>query len=323
MLVPVDRHQARRMVRNVLGFSAFVLAYIIAYHFGMSFNPVVSAPFWFPDSVLLCALLCTRTRWWWLLLLAVLPIRLLIDVPPAAYRVGSWVRLYINDCAKAVLVALLLKRFLSDPIRLTSMRDLGFYCLFAVALVPLLSAFGGAAARSALGNPFWASFEQWFLGNAMASLIVTPILFYWMLRPPNPATFSTARVIEAGALGLGLLITLSLAFEAEHMRPLEFGETRFYAPVPFMVWAAIRFRMFGATAAVALLTVFAVDAAIDRTGSFATSRPRKLPADCSISCCCAPRRCTWRRCSSSSGRASTIRYARAKSGSAPLRIRRR
>jgi PAS domain S-box-containing protein len=254
-------------LRNVLGFSAFVLAYIIAYHFGMAFNPLVSAPFWFPDSVLLCALLCTRTRWWWLLLLAVLPVRLLIDVPP---EIPGWFlgAVYINDCANAVLVALLLKRFLSDPIRLTSMRDLGFYCLFAGALVPVLSAFGGAAARSALGNPFWASVEQWFLGNAMASLIVTPILFYWMLRPPNPATFSTARVIEAGALGLGLLVTLSLAFEGE-MRPHEFGETRYYAPVPFMVWAAIRFRMYGATAAVALLTIFAVDTAIDRTGSFA------------------------------------------------------
>jgi len=254
-------------LRNVLGFSAFVLAYGIAYHFGMSFDPAVSAPFWFPDSVLLCALLCTRTRWWWLLLLAVLPIRLLMYVPP---DLPGWFLgvVYLNDCAKAVLVALLLKRFLSDPIRLTSMRDLGFYCLFAAALVPLLSALGGAAARSALGHPFWASGEQWFLGNAMASLIVTPILFYWMLRPPDPSTFSAVRVIEAGALGIGLIVTLSLAFEGE-MRPHEFGETRYYAPVPFMVWAAIRFRMHGATAAVALLSIFAVDTAIDRTGSFA------------------------------------------------------
>jgi len=254
-------------VRNALGFGAFVLAYITAFHVGMSFSPAVSTPFWFPDSVLLCALLCTRTRWWWLLLLAVLPIRLLVDVPPA---IPGWFlgAAYINDCAKAVLAALLLKRFMSDPIRLTSIRDLGFYCLFAVALVPLFSAFGGAAARSGLGNPFWASVEQWFLGNVMASLIVTPILFYWILRPPNPNTFSTTRVIEACALGIGLIVTLSLAFEGE-MRPHEFGETRYYAPVPFMVWAAIRFRMFGATAAVALLTIFAVDAAYDRTGSFA------------------------------------------------------
>jgi PAS domain S-box-containing protein len=256
-----------RPARVVLGSGAFLLAYAVAYHFGMAFSPSVSAPFWFPDSVLLCALLCTPARWWWLLLLATLPIRVALITPP---DLPWWfiVGVYLNDCAKGVIAALLLKRVLADPIRLNSMRDLGFYCLFAVALVPLMSALGGAAARSALGHPFWASGEQWLLGNAMAHLIVTPILFYWVLRPPNPATFSATRVIEAGALGIGLVVTLSLAFEQE-MRPHDFGETRYYAPVPFMVWAAIRFRMHGATAAVALLTMFALDAALDRSGTFA------------------------------------------------------
>jgi hypothetical protein len=35
-----------------------------------------------------------------------------------------------------------------------------------------------------------------------------------------------------------------------------------------MVWAAIRFRMYGATVAVALLSIFCLDAAFDRIGSF-------------------------------------------------------
>ena len=254
------------LVRNVLGFIAFELAYFVAYDAGMAFSPTVAAPFWFPDSVLLCALLCTRTSRWWLLLAGVLPIRLFVAVPADG---TDWflVACYVNDCAKAAGCALLLRRFMADPIRLNSLRDLGVFMLFAVALIPLLSAFGGAAARAALGHPYWPSFEQWLLGDALTSLVLTPILFYWVLRPPNPATFSAPRFIEASALGTGLLITLALAFEGDAQRVL--FETRFYAPVPFMVWAAIRFRMFGATAAVALLTVFAVDAAVDRTGSFA------------------------------------------------------
>jgi PAS domain S-box-containing protein len=257
-----------RPVRLALGSCAFVLAYAAAYHYGMAFNPRVSAPFWFPDSVLLCALLCVPMRWWWLLLAAVLPIRLLVELPPdpQPWFVGS---VYVNDCAKAVLGALCLRRFLDDPIRLNSMRELGVYFLFVVVLIPLLSAFAGASARAGIGNSFWLSFEQWFLGNAMASLIVTPILFYWILRPPNPATFTSPRLIEAGVLAIGLLLTLAVAFEPWSMGPNEFGETRFYAPVVFMVWAAIRFRMYGATVAVGLLTIFALDAAIDRSGSFA------------------------------------------------------
>jgi hypothetical protein len=55
--------------------------------------------------------------------------RLLVDVPPAhpGWFLGV---VYINDCAEGRARALLLKRFLADPIRLKSMRDLGFYCLF-------------------------------------------------------------------------------------------------------------------------------------------------------------------------------------------------
>ncbi|HET9473084.1 MAG TPA: PAS domain S-box protein, partial [Steroidobacteraceae bacterium] len=255
------------LVRNILGFLAFELAYLVAYHAGMAFSSSVSAPFWFPDSVLLCALLCTRTSRWWLLLIGVLPIRLLVAVPPEA---SAWFLMacFINDCAKAAGCAWLLRRFLGDPIRLNSMRDLGVFLLFAVALIPLLSAFAGAVARSGLGHPFWPSFEQWLLADGMANLIVTPILFYWVLRPPNPATFRLPRILEAGALAIGLLVTMSLAFQ-EDSPPRDLTETRFYAPVPFMMWAAIRFRMFGATAAVAMLTIFAVDAAVNGTGSYA------------------------------------------------------
>lgn len=255
-----------RPVRILLGFCAFELAYLGAYYYGMSFDPVVAAPFWFPDSVLLCGLLSTRRKWWWVLLLAILPLRLLVAVPQ---DLQFWflASVYVNDCVKGVLAALLLKHFLDDPIRLRSMRDLGLYFLFAVVLVPVLSAVGGAAARAGMGQPFWSSFEQWLLGNALASLVVTPILFYWVLRPPNPATFSRVRIIEAVMLAIGLLISMKFAF-APSVDPRDIAETRYYAPVPFMVWAAIRFRMFGATAAAAAFSLFAIEAAIEGTGSF-------------------------------------------------------
>ena len=44
-------------LRDAAGFSAFVVAYYFAYRYGMSFSQVAASPFWFPDSILLCALL--------------------------------------------------------------------------------------------------------------------------------------------------------------------------------------------------------------------------------------------------------------------------
>src|SRR5690606_25611884 len=101
---------------------------------------------------------------------------------------------YVNDCVKGVLAALVLQRFLGDPIRLNSLRDVGIYFLFVVVLIPMMSAFAGSALLRLLSDTnFWASVERWFLGDAMASLIVTPVLFYWVLRPPDPRHFTAPR----------------------------------------------------------------------------------------------------------------------------------
>jgi PAS domain S-box-containing protein len=253
--------------RIVLGFCAFELAYFVAYYYGMWFDPVIAAPMWFPDAVLLCGLLCVRRKWWWLLLVCTLPIRLLVQVPadtPAWFLAA----VYVNDCGKAVLAALLLQRFLEDPLRLKSLRDFGRYFLCAVILVPALSALAGGATRAARGDPFLPSFEQWLLGNALAALVVTPILFYWLVRPPHPARITSRRALEALAICAGLIVSLRIAFDTVEESSYA-TETRFYLPVPFMVWAAMRFRMRGATAVAALLSFFVVKSALHGSASFA------------------------------------------------------
>src|SRR6185436_18869860 len=83
---------------------AFLVAYYVAYMFGMSFSDASSAPFWFPDSVLLCALLVVRPSRWWLYIAAALPIRLFSEVSAG---VPTWFLLttFGIDVAKAVVAA--------------------------------------------------------------------------------------------------------------------------------------------------------------------------------------------------------------------------
>ena len=52
-------------LQNLLGFCLFVTAFYFACRYGMSFSQACAAPFWFPDSVLLCALLLIQPRRWW------------------------------------------------------------------------------------------------------------------------------------------------------------------------------------------------------------------------------------------------------------------
>ena len=46
--------------RDIAHFLVFQLAYFIAYRHAMSLGNATASPFWYPDAVLLCALLVTR-----------------------------------------------------------------------------------------------------------------------------------------------------------------------------------------------------------------------------------------------------------------------
>src|SRR5262245_47818241 len=104
------------LVRRVLAFCLFEAAFYLAYRYGMSFSQVSASPFWFPDSVLLCALLLSRPRRWWILIFGALPIRLFSEV---ATGIPHWFLLttFAIDSVKGALTALALRRFIKNPLR--------------------------------------------------------------------------------------------------------------------------------------------------------------------------------------------------------------
>lgn len=262
----------RSWLSDLLALVFFEVAFYLAYRYAMTFSHATASPFWFPDSVLLCALLVVRPTRWWLFVLAPLPIRLLVETP---VDVPLWFLLatFAIDSAKGLLTATLLRHVLVNPLRFATIREFALYGILAVLLVPAIFAFGGAAARHLLGHDYWLTWEQWFLGNAVAHLIVTPVILYWIIGSEWRAlTPSATRWVEAALLTIGVIVTGSLAFDTGSTS-LDFAEPRFYAPVPFLFWAAIRFGMLGATGAVAVITFFSVAAALHEQGPFVAQSP--------------------------------------------------
>jgi two-component system, LuxR family, sensor kinase FixL len=256
---------------NILALGLFEVAFYFAYRFGMSFSHACASPFWFPDSVLLCALLLNRPGRWWIIILGVLPIRLLVAVPPG---VPVWFLLttFAIDSVKGLLLAIALRRFTRDPLRLTTVREFAGYCLFAVVLMPA-AAFVGAAARKALGNDYWKAWEQWFMGNALTHLVVTPAILFWVVGARRYLQVpSGKKFVEGGMLTAGLILTGYLAFDTDSFR-IDLAETRFYAPVPFLFWAAVRFGTLGVSGAITIIAFLAVQAALDRRGIFSGQSP--------------------------------------------------
>jgi two-component system, LuxR family, sensor kinase FixL len=268
----LDLIAQRGPVRAAAGFCGFVVAYYFAYRYGMSFSQAAASPFWFPDSILLCALLISPPRRWWILILAILPIRLFSEV---AAGIPAWFLLATSaiDSAKGIVTALVLRWLIDNPLRLKTVREFALFFLFAVLLVPAAGAFAGAAVRTVFDHEFWLSWQQWFLGDVLAQLIITPAILYWVFGAPwNLRARKSRRYVEGGLLAAGLIVTGYLATNSE-ISSVDFTESRFYAPVPFLFWAAIRFGMMGASGAVTVIAFFAVEAALVGRGPFSGRSP--------------------------------------------------
>ncbi len=258
-------------LRAVLAFLGFLAAYYFAYRYGMSFSQGSASPFWFPDSVLLCALLKSRRELWWLFILGTLPISLFSEVNEGI-PYWSLFAAFAIDSAKGLAAATLLRRFMRNPLRFETVLDFAIFVAFAVVLIPAISAFGGAAVLPAPGGDYWSSWVQWFMGDALAQLVVTPAILYWVFDAPRILrTLDLKRLAEAAILTAGLVAATYWAFRAEGT--INVAETRIFLPIIFLFWAALRFGMTGASGAIAIVTGFLVACALEGSGPFTGLTP--------------------------------------------------
>ena len=128
----------------------------------------------------------------------------------------------------------------------------------------MLSAFGGAGARALLGNPFWPVWLQWFLGDSLAVLTLVPaFLFAAQARFRRP-------IVSVPEL---IVLTLTLAFSSwlafwHADRAATYTPILLYAPIPALVWAAVRVGPAGVSISLAFIVLFALAGADVGRGPF-------------------------------------------------------
>jgi PAS domain S-box-containing protein len=250
----------------IFGFIGFEIAYFFAFRVAISFGPGSYSPLWLPSSVLLCALLAARPERWWIFILGIVPIRIFGQLD-ADFPLWHAVANIVIDIAKGVGGAIALRHFMRNPLALESVRDLAIFVLFAVLLIPALAAFAGAAAHVPFGDRLWPMWLHWFMGDAVTQLVVTPPIFYWVISASRSSrSIDVKRLPEAGAIAVGLVLSGYLCVSGG--TSIGFTEARFYAPIPFMFWAALRFGMAGASGAVAVVAAFIVNCAAMHEGPF-------------------------------------------------------
>jgi two-component system sensor histidine kinase UhpB len=168
---------------------------------------------------------------------------------------------FVNDSLKALLGAGLLRWALRGrQIRFDRVHDYWIYVAVTVVIAPAVSALGGAASWMIRGNDFWSTLREWFLGDAIANLVCTPLLLGLCLDWRRIVASKPVRYLEAGATFSGFLLAERFAYDPARndlglISPID------YVPVAFLLLAAIRFGPMGASGSLVIMSVISVEAA--------------------------------------------------------------
>jgi PAS domain S-box-containing protein len=188
---------------------------------------------------------------------------------PALSSIG----IALGNTSSALLGGYLLRRFINDKPSLERLRDVFGMMAFGAAIAPMIAASVGATTLLLTHVRAWSGFgsawQVWWLGDAMGVLIITPLFF---TKRELTTSLKKSNVIELFVLLLGLFATCFAIFGGRVGLGMRDDVLAFLA-FPFVIWAAIRFRAFGAAIATFLIAAISVWGTAHGNGPFVKHNP--------------------------------------------------
>jgi PAS domain S-box-containing protein len=251
-------------------------AYYLAAEIGLALtlHPHPVSTLWPPNAVLTALLLLTPSRSWWVVLLAALPAHLAVElragIPMA--MVLCW---FVSNSTEALIGAGMIRRLGDRPTRFDSFRRVAVFVL-ATFVAVFLSSFLDAAfvQLNAWGSEsYWRTWRLRFFSNVLATLTLVPLIVGWggggaaALRG-----ISGRRLLEGSLLAAGLLAVCVVVFTGRPAGP-QTTPALLYAPLPFLLWAAVRFGPAATSGSLLAVALLAISGAIGGHGPFVASTP--------------------------------------------------
>jgi two-component system, LuxR family, sensor kinase FixL len=250
-----------------------VLAAGVAYYVATRTAWVLTFPdskvslFFPPHAVLVSILLLVPTRHWWAYVLAAIASHFI------ATQQAQWPPLYalqceVFDAVKIVVTAIGIRLFIKSPLHLIGLREAIHFVLIAVLLIPFGMALWGAAFTVDwhFGTDYWIEWRNLGVSNAVTTIVLVPaILIGAQLK--KDFTASPLRILEACCLLVGIVAVGWLAFDRSPAGP-DTSPALLYAPIPLLIWAALRFGLGGMSASVLLITILAIWGTMQGRGPF-------------------------------------------------------
>jgi two-component system, LuxR family, sensor kinase FixL len=251
---------------------AFALLVFAAYFLGvrigsaLTFHPNPVAVLWPANGILLAFLLLAPGRYWWFMVPAVVAAHFLGQAPLhlPIWRLSWQVSFNILLCVSA---AGILRRFNHPQLKFARLSEVILYLSVTGVITAIFSLLTPVFVLSFLAlKPTgateelitaWVAWRQVFLSSFLAFLLVTPvILLFTGIISSHPISRDIWRLIELILLAVGLS-TVFLVF-AQGQTNLAALPALLYAPLPFLLWATVRFGPTGASTSLLALAFVAI-----------------------------------------------------------------
>lgn len=214
---------------------------------------------WPPTAILTAALLLSAPRAWSGYVAAALIAHGLAHSADGV-PVWAWLWQFAANVVQSLLAAILVRRYSPGAPLFRDLRSVAVFIIAASIVAPALASFIAAFAYMKMGwaTDFSHAWRARVLSNFMASLtIVPPIVMTVQRIRSGTAAIPLRRVVEFAALLAALTVT---CYAATSLWPEEAAGVApaLYAPVPFLLWAAVRFgpaELSGALLCTTLLTI--------------------------------------------------------------------
>ncbi|WP_223837959.1 MASE1 domain-containing protein [Streptomyces venezuelae] len=250
-----------RIGSTALRILAVAAAYYGAAQIGLLYQLVRDqvTPLWPPTGVALAGLLTMGLRVWPGIALGAFLVN--VSLGPSLLSVLA---ITAGNTLAPVCAALMLRRagFRNELDRLRDVLALVFLGALTGMLISSTIGSGVLVLSGAVdAGDFWPTWSVWWTGDAMGILVVTPFLL--VLRTARwPARAGPGRWLEAAALAFGTVFTTLVATRTPESSLL-------FLVSPFLIWAAIRFRLAGAAPCALVVSTLAIQAAAADKGPFA------------------------------------------------------
>jgi len=262
-----------RRVNLLLSFTVLAATYYIAGKLGLclAFAHPSATAVWPPTGIALAAFLILGYRIW----PAVFVGAFLVNVTTAG-TVATSIAIGVGNTLEGLLGSYLVNRFAGGRDTLNHPESFFRFTVLAAVVSTALSATCGVMSLSLGGFARWMDFGSiwltWWMGDMAGSLVVTPVLLAWSGQRATVGRHGTG--LEAAFL-LGGLLLVSQAIFGGFFPANSKGYPLEFLCMPFLLWAALRFRHREATTAVLLLSASAICGTLQGFGPFVRDTPNE------------------------------------------------